>query len=135
MAPRRGQAVLPYDSHFPEAILEVLTKQARERATRVIPGYDFRGLPDSTAGANDAKVQFIVLIANQALVEEAYLLKHLTPPAPEVNRIHGTFVGRPVPAGSTYGEGALESRGDGAPNISPPFGNACSADIIGAGLF
>src|SRR5690348_8752764 len=110
MPPGRRQPVFSNDGHLPEAILEVLAEQARERGTWMVPRDDFWRLPDRAAGAHDAQVEFIVLIANEGFVEKAYLLKYLTPPATKVNRVDGTFVGQPVPAGTAHGERALERR-------------------------
>src|SRR5689334_10925165 len=105
MAPRSGQAVFLYDGHFPEAILEVLAKQSCQRGTRLIPGHDFRRLPDPATCANQAQVQLVVLVANKTFVEESNFLQHFPPPAPKVYCVHWPSVVGLVPPGTTNGEG------------------------------
>src|SRR5215831_17785131 len=60
----------------------------------MVPTFDARRLPDQPTCPTESQVELVILIAHQPLVKEANPIKHLTPPTPEIHRIHRSRVVR-----------------------------------------
>src|SRR6202162_3946532 len=109
MPPGGRQPMFSDHRNFPIAVLKILPKQGSQRRPRMIPGHDVGRLPDRAACSSQPKIQFIVLVPNKRFIEIANLLKNLTPPASQVNRVHAPFVGGLVPSGADRKSPSLHS--------------------------
>ena len=63
--------MLANDRDFPEPVLHVLSEESFQARSGVVPGNDVGGLIDASATADDAKIEFVVLVPHQRLVISA----------------------------------------------------------------
>ena len=87
------------------------------------------------AGACEAQVQLVILIANHGFVEAAGLLEDFAAPASQVHGVHGTLVPGSVPAGAASRKRAMKRGRDGASYVAVALRDARSADVISPCLF
>jgi len=73
---------------LPKTVLKVLVPEIHQRRTAIVIGLDGWRQEDLSPGSPYAIVQFIILVANEPLVEEADLVEHTPGEGAQVNRIH-----------------------------------------------
>src|SRR5579862_4113229 len=104
MAPGGGNAVLADHRYFPEAVLKILAEQSFHGVPGLIPRNNARRLPDLAAGAGEAQIQLVILIADERFIEQTEPLERGLAPTAQVDRIDVTFIGSVVNPGATDGE-------------------------------
>src|SRR2546423_10960230 len=110
MSERSGSLVFANHKDFPISILHVLAEKRFERAAHVIPTANARGLVDLLFGAREAKIVFIILVANQFFIEIANALKNALLPASINHGVHVPFIAGSMGARPADGKRRVKHR-------------------------
>ena len=119
--------------HLPEPVLEILQDEILERAARPVPGNDVGRLPDAPAGAPEPQVEFVILVADEPLVEEADPQQRGFAPAAVGHRIDPALVAGVVELRAAASHGRMVRRGDRAPPVAVRTGSGGTTDVLSRG--
>lgn len=111
----------------------VLTPQTAERPPAEVGGTDRRVHPDAAAGAGEAQVELVVLVAHQVLVETPDAVEHLPPIGAEGERVDEARLGRCPERDPSDAEAAALRGGDGGGRRRLPDGLHGATDAFRAG--
>ena len=126
---------LPMFAHHerpPVAVLVLLRKQLGERRARHVPRADARALPDAAAGAAQAQVVLIVLVAHQLLVKAAHALERGARPAAEIHGVGLALIRRIARARAAHHPAALKGGGNRPAPRALPACDPRAAHVVGA---
>jgi hypothetical protein len=104
--------VLLNNSNLPITILDILLEQRLKRIAGRVPTSDSRGVPNLPTSFCKAKIELVVLVARQFLVEQPDSIKYLAAIHTTKDCISRTVVIGVVPTGSPDGERAMMSDSD-----------------------
>ena len=106
--------MLSHHEGFPVAVLALLREQLPQCGAGPVARADECALPHQCAGAAQAQVVFVVLVAHQRFVETTVALKGLPRPTTEVDGLSRAFVAEVARARPADHPARLEGRRDGA---------------------
>ena len=107
MAYGHQYAMLLNYSNLPVSVLHLLPKEKRQRPARLIPASNPWRLPNLAAGPNEPKIELVVLISNQLLVEETNVVEDLASIDSSEHGIRGALVILIAPERSASREPAM----------------------------
>ncbi len=110
LAQRSLSRMLAQYWNAPEAVVEILSKQAEQRGPRSVPGDDRWILPDETAREANSEVEFVVLISYQRFIEEADGYQRICAPAAVGNSVDRSTIIVVAKVGAAGGEWRMKSR-------------------------
>ena len=131
VAKRSREPMFANDQHFPLAVLHVLVQQRLEGIPHMVPTADARRLVNLTATAHDAKVVFIILVADQFFIKMAGAIKNSLVPTAVNHGINVSLKFWIVRPGASDGKWGMKDRLNRSLFVGMSLGAHGAADIIG----
>src|SRR5439155_9960738 len=130
-----GHSVLSNDERFPISVLHVLSKNCTQRAAHVVPTPDSRRLINFASASGEPEIEFIVLVADEFLIEITNPLEGMLLPATVDNGIDIALIVNPVRACPADGDTRMKLGANCFFHECRRCGLHWPADIVGAGFF